>query len=197
MIECHKELLVEVIVLARGGGSREDLMVFDNEEVCRTLANSPLPVVTGLGHEDDLTVADLVADYRAATPTAAIVALLPNKQVALSQCLQLCQRLEDHCDWLIRKERQRLLERTNSLKEQTPRKLMQSKFKKLSQRKQLLMALSPDRWLAKGFAILRDEFGETLQSVEDVSLQQRLTIQLKDGRLTSIAETIHRERKVQ
>ncbi len=71
---------IEAIVLARGGGSREDLAVFDAEGLARDLAACPLPVVTGLGHEDDTTVADLVADYRAATPTAAMVALLPDRQ---------------------------------------------------------------------------------------------------------------------
>ena len=69
----HEQLRLDALVLARGGGSREDLAVFDDEGLCRDLAAFPVPVITGLGHEDDLTVADLVADHRAATPTAAIV----------------------------------------------------------------------------------------------------------------------------
>ncbi|MFL0747398.1 MAG: exodeoxyribonuclease VII large subunit, partial [Prochlorococcus sp.] len=89
----HQQLGIESIVLARGGGSREDLMVFDDEALCRDLADFPIPVVTGLGHEDDQTVADLVADYRAATPTAAMVALLPSRESAKSELMQRSQRL--------------------------------------------------------------------------------------------------------
>ena len=63
LVEKHHQLGLDAIVIARGGGSREDLMVFDDAEVCRKLATFTLPVVTGLGHEDDLTVADLVADH--------------------------------------------------------------------------------------------------------------------------------------
>ena len=59
---------LEALVLARGGGSREDLALFDGEDLARALAAFPRPVVCGLGHEDDTTIADLVADYRAATP---------------------------------------------------------------------------------------------------------------------------------
>ena len=81
--EAPSTLQADALVLARGGGSREDLMVFDDENVCRTLANFPVPVVTGIGHEDDLTVADLVADHRAATPTAAIVSMLPSREMAV------------------------------------------------------------------------------------------------------------------
>jgi exodeoxyribonuclease VII large subunit len=82
------ELGLDAIVLARGGGSREDLAVFDGEALARSLASCPVPVVCGLGHEDDTTIADLVADYRAATPTAALVALLPDRQMALQALSQ-------------------------------------------------------------------------------------------------------------
>ncbi len=101
VVSVKDELGIEAIVLARGGGSREDLMVFDNESLCRDLANCYIPIVTGLGHEDDLTVADLVADHRSATPTAAIVDLLPSREVAKGHCLQIKQRLKDYSSWII------------------------------------------------------------------------------------------------
>ena len=84
--DAPEPLQADALVLARGGGSREDLMVFDDEQLCRAIATFPVPVVTGIGHEDDLTVADLVADHRAATPTAAIVSLLPSRETAVCKC---------------------------------------------------------------------------------------------------------------
>ena len=99
---------LDALVLARGGGSREDLAVFDDEDLCRDLAAFPVPVVTGLGHEDDLTVADLIADHRAATPTAAIVALLPDRHVALRELQQQRQRLRDLRSRWLERQHQRL-----------------------------------------------------------------------------------------
>ena len=92
-------LALDALVLARGGGSREDLAVFDSENLCRDLASFPVPVVTGIGHEDDLTVADLVADHRAATPTAAMVALLPSRDTAQLQISERRRQLTNHRSW--------------------------------------------------------------------------------------------------
>ncbi len=190
----HQQLGIESIVLARGGGSREDLMVFDDEALCRDLADFPIPVVTGLGHEDDQTVADLVADYRAATPTAAMVALLPSRESAKSELMQRSQRLVDHCTWRIRKERERLADRGKALEFQQPLKQIQLQRIRLNQKNQLLEALSPELWLMRGFAIVRNNQGKTLRSVDEVSVEDSLNIQLSDGQLDATTEAIHPQR---
>ncbi len=82
---------VDVIVLARGGGSYEDLMPFNNEAVARAIASTTVPVVTGIGHEPDTTIADMVADVRASTPTAAAETVSP-----------ACQEVEARLDALAR-----------------------------------------------------------------------------------------------
>lgn len=78
--DTHSNPLTDVIILARGGGSIEDLWAFNNEQLAQTIFKTKTPVVTGIGHETDFTIADFVADLRAATPTAAAQAASPNCQ---------------------------------------------------------------------------------------------------------------------
>ncbi len=191
LADCQSKVDVDALVLARGGGSREDLMVFDNEDLCRELAKFPVPVVTGLGHEDDLTVADLVADHRAATPTAAIVDLLPSCVVAQDHCLQRRQRLHDYLIWSIRKERQQLLDKREIWLSCEPHIVINKKRESLIQKHQLLKALSPDRWLLRGFSIVRNSLGRPVRSIDEISEQEVLTIQFSDGQIDSSVDKIH------
>tara|TARA_Y100001968_G_scaffold266413_1_gene255927 strand:- start:26662 stop:27813 length:1152 start_codon:yes stop_codon:yes gene_type:complete len=190
-----KALEINAIVLARGGGSREDLMFFDNEKLSRQLANFPVPVVTGIGHEDDLTVVDLIADHRAATPTAALVDLLPSRQMALIQCLQIRQRLNDSCVWFIRNERRRLSERRNSLNLYYPLLQVEKLRLILDQKKQLLEALSPEKWLQRGFCFMRNSRGELVNNIDNLTIKETIFIQSKDGEIESIIENINYRRK--
>ena len=186
----HHQLGLYAIVLARGGGSREDLMVFDDAEVCRKLAFFPLPVVTGLGHEDDLTVADLVADHRAATPTAAMVTLMPSKESAKQTIMQRRSRLNEYKRWRLEQASSRLRERHLLLQAFRPAVTLQRRRDKWQQRQQLLRALSPQRWLNRGFAMLNTLNGHPLQSIDDISLNEQLQIRLKDGVIQAITKTI-------
>ena len=115
---------IEALVLARGGGSREDLAVFDGERLARSLAAFPVPVVCGLGHEDDVTIADLVADYRAATPTAALVALLPERRQVLRSLEQERSHLLRTLHLRVAAGRQRLSARQEQLRLLHPSRLL-------------------------------------------------------------------------
>ena len=186
----HHQLGLDAIVIARGGGSREDLMVFDDAEVCRTLATFPVPVVTGLGHEDDLTVADLVADHRAATPTAAMVTLMPSRESAQQTIMQRRSRLSEYKRWRLEQANSRLRDRHLLLHALRPAITLQRRRNQWQQRQQLLRALSPQRWLNRGFAMLNTTNGQPLQSIDDININEQLQILLKDGVIQAVAKTI-------
>ena len=186
----HQALKLDALVLARGGGSREDLMVFDDEQVCRALARCPYPVVTGLGHEDDLTVADLVADHRAATPTAAMVSLLPCRTTVLQALQQQSVRLQQQQIWRLKRERERLHQRSQTLSSLQPKILLSQRRSQLYQREQLLLALSPDRWLNRGFAKVIRTDGSLLQSASQARPGDDLVVQVHDGLLEVSVATV-------
>ncbi|MGB7563357.1 MAG: exodeoxyribonuclease VII large subunit [Prochlorococcaceae cyanobacterium] len=186
------ELLgLEAIVLARGGGSREDLAVFDGESLARRLAECPLPVVTGLGHEDDTTIADLVADYRAATPTAAIVALLPDRQAALQRLQQERRQLHSllrlRLDGIVRL----LNDRYHQLQRWQPSRALEARRSELAQRRLLLEALSPYRLLSKGFCLLRTSSGKLVRSIDQLAPGHGIEAQLADGRAEATVTAVH------
>ena len=191
LADLHDQLGLDAIVIARGGGSREDLIVFDDADVCRTLAIFPIPVVTGLGHEDDLTVADLVADHRAATPTAAMVTLMPSKESAQQTIIQRRTRLSEYKRWRLEQANSRLKERHVQLHAVRPAVALDRRRNQWTQRQQLLRALSPQRWLNRGFAMLHTTNGQAIQSIDDISLNEQVQIRLKDGVVQAITKTIH------
>ena len=183
-------LAVDGLVLARGGGSREDLAVFDDEGLCRCLAQFPRPVVTGIGHEDDLTIADLVADHRAATPTAAMVACLPDRDGAERNLQNRRQRMKDLVGWRITRDRQRLNDRRTLLAQQSPLKRLRQLQDDLCQKRDLLRALSPSRWLQRGLALLTNDAGEALSAVTSIKVGDRIMVQMNDGELETDVQII-------
>ena len=188
--QVQPQLKLDALVLARGGGSREDLMVFDDEQVCRAIASFCCPVVTGLGHEDDLTVADLVADHRAATPTAAIVSLFPSRDSALQTVRQQRLQLVQQQQWRFKRERERLGQRHQLLQSVQPQTVLQRSRLQLDQRQQLLKALSPDRWLRRGFAKVMQLNGTVLESVSEAKPNDDLVIQLRDGQIGVTVQSV-------
>ena len=188
--QAQPQLKLDALVLARGGGSREDLMVFDDEQVCRAIAAFCCPVVTGLGHEDDLTVADLVADHRAATPTAAIVSLFPSRDSALQTVRQQRLLLVQQQQWRFKRERERLQQRHQLLQSVQPQTVLQRSRLQLHQRQQLLKALSPDRWLSRGFAKVMQLNGTVLESVSEAKPNDDLVIQLRDGQIGVTVQSV-------
>jgi exodeoxyribonuclease VII large subunit len=190
LAERCEALAVDGLVLARGGGSREDLAVFDDEALCRCLAQFPRPVVTGIGHEDDLTIADLVADHRAATPTAAMVACLPDRDSAKRNLQDRRQRMKDVVGWRIARDRQRLNDRRAFLRQQSPLRRLQQLQDDLNRKRDLLRALSPSRWLQRGLALLTNDAGEALSGVTSIKVGDRVVVQMNDGELDTDVKVV-------
>lgn len=94
LAQANRDKRCDVIILGRGGGSIEDLWAFNDEQLARQIAVSTIPVISGVGHETDFTIADFVADYRAETPTAAATAATPDCQELLNGLDKSCSRLE-------------------------------------------------------------------------------------------------------
>lgn len=185
-----ERLGIDAIVIGRGGGSREDLAVFDNEELARCLAACPVPVVSGIGHEDDTTVADLVADYRAATPTAAVVALLPDRRIALQALQQQGVHLQQLIHLRLQGERQQLVRDRQRLATCHPTSLVKCRRQELVHAQQLLRALSPAHQLERGFCLLRNGDGVLVRSVRQVEQGLAVVAQLSDGQVSAMVREI-------
>ena len=185
------KLGLDSIIIARGGGNREDLMLFDNEIIAREIATFPIPVITGIGHEDDLTVSDLVSDHRSATPTAAIVDLLPSRENEKNNFLQNKKILNDYFKLFVQNKKNYLNTKKSFFQSHSPRLLIKNQRTKLNYIFQLLDALSPDKWLKRGFALITDESGNSIYSIKNVKEKDKLLVQLFDGKITTEVDSLN------
>ena len=172
---------VDVVVLARGGGSFEDLLPFSAESVVRAVATCSVPVVSAVGHEQDTPLCDLAADARAATPTAAGALIVPDEQ-ELRATLETChRRLRIAVHTLLERDETRLGRLRDRL-QRAPRLLLERRRSTLDHTGARLQALSPLATLARGYAIVRAG-GEALREASAVSPGERLDIELASGGL--------------
>ncbi|WP_020559470.1 exodeoxyribonuclease VII large subunit [Thiofilum flexile] len=130
----------EVLILARGGGSIEDLWPFNEESVARALYKSAIPIVTGIGHEIDFTIADFVADRRAPTPSAAAELVGPEIEAWRSTINQWSTRLQRSWRRLLQTKTQQLQQLTTRLGQQNPEHQLQQKTQRLDELEQRLQA---------------------------------------------------------
>jgi exodeoxyribonuclease VII large subunit len=197
---------VDLLVLCRGGGSLEDLWAFNDERLVRAIVACGLPVLCGVGHETDVTLADLAADVRAPTPTAAAELASPTQedglallaavvrvmqrrvhQVVDTQAQRLDRatlRLRRPAD-LVRRHAERVALLRQRLHARAARHVPQQRqaCQRLASLQARLASLDPRQVLSRGYAWLSDEQGHALTSVDTLAAGQTITAQLPDGQV--------------
>lgn len=195
---------IDLIIVSRGGGSIEDLWPFNEEKVARAIYNSKLPVISGVGHETDFTIADFVSDLRAPTPSAAAELATANKEEIIKQLDNLSQRLLNSSSAKLKEFRQKL----KSIEERrifsSPEEIFSSYEQELDHLQtklenqiekdykswenkyellyQKLKNLSPLKTLDRGYSILENKNQEIVNSVDQIEAGEVLNARLKDGR---------------
>lgn len=197
----------ELVILARGGGAREDLDCFDDERVVRAISTCPVPVITGIGHERDETLADLAADHCAHTPTAAAEQAVPalvelqmdhqGRVQALWETVQSALQQEQQQVASVRRRLQQLRldqrihqhqQHLDSLKQ----RLQQAAYYRLTVARQrcqhlhqTLQTLDPEAVLKRGYAVVRAEGDRVVDVAESVSVGEMIHIQLAQGAIVA------------
>jgi exodeoxyribonuclease VII large subunit len=180
-------LPVQVCVLGRGGGSREDLAAFDTEAVCRAIAAVTVPVVSAVGHETDVSLADLVADVRAATPSAAMELVLPDRGDILGRVGTLAAGL---AQGLRRRTAlvQARLHRSGDRLRHAMAWAMRREQERVVRLGAQLDALSPLRALERGYAVPRGRDGRVLRRRGDFPPGLPFRLRVSDGEVDARAE---------
>ncbi|MDD2533752.1 MAG: exodeoxyribonuclease VII large subunit [Eubacteriales bacterium] len=207
---------VDVLIVGRGGGSMEDLWAFNEEVVARSVFRSKIPVISAVGHETDFTICDFVADVRAATPSAAAELAMPvraeeeakiiNIQARLRLALQKRSQLEtQHLDSLINRpvlvqplkiieDKQKDLNFLLNLLSTAALSRLNVADRNLAIMAGKLDALSPLKVLSRGYSVVRDQTGQTIQSTAFVQKDDLIDVWLSDGILGCTVQQI-KERK--
>ena len=190
MIDALRELCgvdeLDVIVLARGGGSFEDLLPFSDERLLRAVAECSVPVVSAVGHEQDTPLCDLAADVRASTPTAAAKLVVPDAVELHAELDRLRTGLARGTRRTLERTRQRLMHGHERLR-RAPALTVERKRSRLEHAAGRLRALSPRSTLERGYAIVRTE-REIVRTVEQVEKGAELEVEVADGRFGARAQ---------
>jgi exodeoxyribonuclease VII large subunit len=196
----------DAVIIIRGGGAKLDLAAFDSGALCRAIAEFPLPVLTGIGHEIDSTVADLVAHTCLKTPTAVADFLLSHNALFEGQLLGLGNSLRFYAQnrlnteggyltraeslltfptqFLLQKENQKLHEFSRRLAA-APAQILKFEDIKMDNAEKMLDLMSVEATLKRGFSITRRADGSVLTNTKDVEIGDVLETELSDGRIES------------
>ena len=196
----------DVVLVVRGGGSLEDLHAFNHEAVARAIVACPLPVVTGVGHETDVSIADFAADVRAATPSAAAELVSPDRTTWQTQLAHIEQRLQTVLQRRLHQQRQQIEHWRQRLEQRHPQRQLRHYAQRLDELEQrlhhamqrtlhnrqqqlaalsrLLHTISPLQTLNRGYAIVRDPTNQTIvRTAQQLQVDDSVEVLLAEGRL--------------
>ncbi len=204
-IHAMEHVGVDTIIVGRGGGSIEDLWAFNEEVVAQAIFDSPIPIISAVGHETDTTIADFVADLRAPTPSAAAELAVYDIEQLQDKLAEYAYTMQHMCRRVIRHYRQEVEQYSVSMRHLSQLNTIRTRRTQamsLEERLQNLMAgrlrdsrhrfaiyvermkgLSPLDKLNQGYAYAADDQGRTLTSIGQVSVGDLMTVYVKDGRL--------------
>lgn len=203
---------VDVIIAGRGGGSIEDLWAFNEEAVAEAIFHSQVPIISAIGHETDWTIADFVADVRAATPSVAAALAVPSKAEEEDRLTALRERLNQYMqhqilqrqailgEWQARlsllapqakidRHKERLTAQQRLLEQGLRTVLLRAKHR-LEQVETALRAASPYARLESGYALVTTIDGRRIAKTEQVAVGEQLQLYLQDGRLELTVDAV-------
>lgn len=178
---------IECCIVARGGGGREDLAVFNREAVCRALAEVRVPTVSAVGHETDISLTDFIADVRVATPSAAAETVVAHRDDLLRRLATLGSGLAAGLERRTKLAGERL-ERTRDRMSSRLLRVVEQRRARLDRLGAQLDALSPLKVLDRGYSVARSEDGHVLRHLKDFPAGQRFRLRLSDGEVPATVE---------
>ncbi len=208
---------VDVMIVGRGGGSLEDLWAFNNEELCRKVAASEIPIISAVGHETDFTLCDFAASVRAPTPSAAAELAVPESSELKRKIGNVQTRMELICTQRIKLSREKLSSLASSRALTTPMNFIDDKrmmlgmaeeklaarMEKVLERKKAMLgattakldALNPLAVVSRGYSAVFDDNGKLIKSVEQAKVGQTVSFMLTDGKISAEVKTVEREER--
>ena len=203
---------LDVVIIARGGGAAEDLTAFNDEALVRAIARFARPVVSGVGHETDVTLCDLVADVRAPTPSAAAELVVPDARVGQASADRLLRRISSRMRETLEGRRRRLVAAHRRIERRAPpaqiaalrqrldedrrvldramARVVPARRQRLVHAKRQLDALSPLNVLGRGYAIVEGNNGTIQGSVSQLRVGDRASLRMRDGRASVTVEGV-------
>ncbi len=186
MLDDHED--VELLLVTRGGGSAEDLFVFNSVVIAEAIYNAQKPVVSAIGHEVDTLISDLVADVRAATPTAAAEIILPDPAELLYRYKMACQSISpERIAGAVQLSRERFIQLSEKFRSEVSDKVA-SRRRQLNMLSDRLSAFNPEAVLKKGYAVVKRQqkpLGDTIPSKGE-----RLEVETSVAVIDCLVETV-------